>query len=103
MILEAAMLTVRPGLEKEFENAFREASRLIAAISGYLTHELHRCLEVGNKYLLLVQWHRLEDHTVGFRGSREYQEWKSMLHHFYEPFPIVEHFEKIDLSSYGRE
>ena len=100
MILEAAMLTVQPGLEKEFENAFREASRLIAAMPGYLTHELHRCLEVGNKYLLLVQWQRLEDHTIGFRRSPEYQEWKRKLHHFYEPFPIVEHFEKIALSSY---
>jgi len=99
MILEVAILTVRSGLEGEFEEAVREASRLIAAMPGYLTHELHRCLEVGNKYLLLVQWHRLEDHTAGFRGSPEYQEWKRMLHHFYEPFPTVEHFERIDLSS----
>src|SRR5262245_57285929 len=100
MVLEAAILTVRPGLEREFEKAFREASHLIASMPGYLTHELHRCLEVENKYLLLVQWHRLEDHTVGFRGSPEYQEWKRKLHHFYEPFPTVEHFEKIDLPSY---
>lgn len=98
MILEAAMLTVRPGLAEEFENAFREASRLIEAMPGYLTHELHRCLEVENKYLLLVQWHRLEDHTIGFRGSPEYQKWKRLLHHFYEPFPTVEHFEQVDLS-----
>jgi heme-degrading monooxygenase HmoA len=41
---------------------------------------------------LLVWWNRLEDHTVGFRGSPEYQEWKRLLHHFYDPFPEVEHY-----------
>jgi heme-degrading monooxygenase HmoA len=97
MILEAAMLNVKAGREEEFETAFRSASRIIASMSGYLSHELHRCLEVRGKYLLLVRWERLEDHTVGFRGSPEYQEWKTLLHHFYEPFPIVEHFEKVEL------
>ena len=99
MILEAAILNVKSAQEAEFEEAFRHASRIIASMPGYITHELHHCLEVKNKYLLLVQWNRLEDHTVGFRGSPEYQEWKRLLHHFYEPFPTVEHFEKIDLSS----
>ena len=98
MILEAAVLNVKSGREAEFEEAFRHASRIIVSMPGYITHELHHCLEVKNKYLLLVQWNRLEDHTVGFRGSPEYQEWKRLLHHFYEPFPTVEHFEKIDLS-----
>jgi len=99
MILEVAILNVKGGQEAEFEEAFRHASHLIASMPGYISHELHHCLEVKNKYLLLVQWNRLEDHTVGFRGSPEYQEWKRLLHHFYEPFPTVEHFEKIDLSS----
>lgn len=98
MILEAAALNVKSGQEAEFEAAFRHASRIIAAMPGYITHELHRCLEVKGKYLLLVQWNQLEDHTVGFRGSPEYQEWKRLLHHFYEPFPTVEHFEQVDLS-----
>ena len=97
MILEAVLLSVKNGQEIEFEEAFRHASRIIASMPGYLTHELHHCLEVNNKYLLLVQWNRLEDHTIGFRGSPEYQEWKRLLHHFYEPFPTVEHFEKIAL------
>ena len=98
MILEAALLNVKSGQEKEFEEAFRHASCIIASMPGYITHELHHCLEVENKYFLLVQWNRLEDHTVSFRGSPEYQEWKRLLHHFYEPFPTVEHFEKVDLS-----
>jgi len=98
VILEAALLTVKPGMETAFEAAFRQASPIIASMRGYITHELHRCVEVQGKYLLLVRWERLEDHTVGFRTSPEYQEWKKLLHHFYEPFPTVEHFETVQLS-----
>ncbi|WP_274365694.1 antibiotic biosynthesis monooxygenase family protein [Paenibacillus thermotolerans] len=97
MILEAAMLQVKVGMEQEFEEAFRKASGIIASMNGYLGHELQRCMEVKGKYLLLVQWERLEDHTIGFRQSPEYQEWKRLLHHFYDPFPTVEHFEKVKL------
>lgn len=97
MILEAAMLRVKPGLEADFEVAFARASPIIAGRRGYLSHELHRCLEAPGRYLLLVRWATLEDHTVGFRGSPEYQEWRRLLHHFYDPFPTVEHFEAVDL------
>ncbi|WHY64758.1 antibiotic biosynthesis monooxygenase [Neobacillus sp. SuZ13] len=95
MILEAVMLTVRSGMEEEYEDAFRQASEIIASMKGYISHELQRCLEVKGKYLLLVRWETLEDHTVGFRQSNEYQEWKKLLHRFYDPFPTVEHFENI--------
>ncbi|MFN6517727.1 MAG: antibiotic biosynthesis monooxygenase family protein [Nostoc sp. CreGUA01] len=96
MILEAAILNVKPGLESDFENNFQKASQIISSINGYLSHELHRCIEVEGKYLLLVRWETLESHTVEFRGSAEYQEWKKLLHHFYEPFPTVEHFQKVE-------
>jgi heme-degrading monooxygenase HmoA len=95
MILEAAMLQVKTGQENAFEAAFREASHIIAALPGYLSHELLACIEVPGKYLLLVRWQRLEDHTIGFRGSPAYQEWRRLLHHFYDPFPTVEHFTPI--------
>ncbi|MEH2328996.1 antibiotic biosynthesis monooxygenase family protein [Nostoc sp.] len=97
MILEAVMLLVKPGLESDFEVAFKKASKIISSMDGYLCHELHRCVEVQGKYLLLVRWESLESHTVGFRSSAEYQEWKKLLHHFYEPFPTVEHFEEIEI------
>ena len=97
MILEAAMLQIKPGQERDFEGAFRDASRIISSMPGYLSHELHRCIEADGKYLLLVRWERLEDHTIGFRGSPAYQQWKSLLHHFYDPFPTVEHFEQVKL------
>ncbi|MBD1923129.1 antibiotic biosynthesis monooxygenase [Microcoleus sp. FACHB-831] len=95
MILEAVMLNVKNGLEVDFETAFKKASNIISSMDGYLSHELHRCIEVHGKYLLLVRWESLEAHTIGFRSSPEYQEWKKLLHHFYEPFPIVEHFEEV--------
>lgn len=98
MILEAALLNVRDGVEDEFEASFREASHIISTVKGYVAHELHQCIEVKGKYLLLVRWNTLEDHTLGFRGSQEYQEWKRRLHHFYEPFPTVEHFVQVELN-----
>ncbi|MCM3727953.1 antibiotic biosynthesis monooxygenase [Neobacillus cucumis] len=97
MILEAAMLQVKTGLEEDFEKAFRQASEIISSMKGYISHELQRCIEVQGKYLLLVKWETLADHTVGFRESKEYQEWKKLLHHFYDPFPTVEHFDQIRL------
>lgn len=93
MILEAAMLQVKKGLEESFEKDFKAASAYISAIDGYRNHKLKRCLEQPNKYILLVEWNTLEDHTVGFRESEEYKHWKAMLHHYYDPFPVVEHFE----------
>ena len=95
MVLEHALLTVVPGQEKEFEAAFVEARPIISAAPGFAQLTLSRCLERPNVYLLLVGWDRLEDHTVGFRGSEGYQRWSRMLHHFYDPFPTVEHFEQV--------
>ncbi len=92
MVLEVARLDVRAGETVAFEEAFAEAQRILASMPGYQRHELRRCLEQESRYLLLVWWERLEDHTVGFRGSSGYQEWKRLLHHFYDPFPEVEHY-----------
>ena len=92
MITELARLDVRPGEEVRFEAAFREAQSIIASMPGYLGHELRPCIERSNRYLLLVRWRRLEDHTLGFRGSRAWQRWSAMLHPFYEPLPEVEHY-----------
>jgi heme-degrading monooxygenase HmoA len=95
MILEAAILNVIPEQTEEFEASFRKASKIIASSDGYIKHELQRCLEKENQYILLVHWQSLEDHTVGFRGSEPYQEWKRLLHHYYDPFPMVEHYEQV--------
>ena len=95
MILEVAPLQIRPGQSADFEAAFRTAQPIIASIPGYISHELRRCLERRDEYLLLVKWQTLEAHEVGFRQSAQYQTWKSLLHHFYDPFPTVSHYEGV--------
>jgi heme-degrading monooxygenase HmoA len=91
-VLEVALLQVRPGQTAAFEAAFAQARALITSQPGHLRHEVQRCLEDDHRYVLLVWWATLEDHTVGFRQSAAYQEWRALLHHFYDPFPTVEHF-----------
>jgi len=100
MILEVAILNIIPGQESAFESAFHEAQSMIASMKGYQSHQLQRCLEKPNRYILLVHWDTLEDHTEGFRSSPEYQQWKALLHHFYDPFPMVEHYECV-ISEYN--
>ena len=102
MILEHAVLEVRPGTESDFERAFATARAIIAAMPGFRSLELQRCLEAPARYLLLVGWDRLEDHTEGFRRSPGYQEWKTLLHHFYDPFPSVDHYVAVDLEAGSR-
>jgi heme-degrading monooxygenase HmoA len=95
MILESAPLQVKPGQYAAFEAAFREAQAIIASMPGYISHELQRCIEREGQYLLLVRWESVEAHEVGFRKSPQYQEWKKLLHHFYDPFPTVLHYEQV--------
>ena len=95
MILEVAILDVKPGETTDFEAAFKKAQNIISSMGGYVSHQLQKCLENPNLYILLVNWQTLEDHTIGFRESDEYQQWRAMLHHFYDPFPTVEHYETV--------
>ena len=95
MILEVAILNVIPGLEDDFLEAFSEAQEIISGMAGYISHQLKRCIENTSQFILLVEWEKLTDHTEGFRQSKEYQQWKALLHHFYDPFPTVEHYENI--------
>nr|WP_240895012.1 antibiotic biosynthesis monooxygenase [Kineococcus siccus] len=93
--MEHALLDVRPGEAGSFEAAFAEARSIISAMPGFRHLTLSRCVERPDTYLLLVQWDTLADHTEGFRGSAQYQEWRRLLHHFYDPFPVVEHFREV--------
>lgn len=96
MILEIAQLQIKPGETAAFEIAFAQAQKIISTMPGYISHELQRCMENDHHYMLLVRWQTLEDHTVGFRQSAQYQEWRKLLHHFYGPFPTVLHYSAVD-------
>ena len=95
MVLEHVILDVVPGQEADFQRTFAAATAIITSMPGFNTLSLQRSVEHRSRYLLLVEWTRLEDHTEGFRGSPQYQGWKKLLHHFYDPLPTVEHFESV--------
>jgi heme-degrading monooxygenase HmoA len=84
MILEVAILNVKAGREADFEAAFKKAEPL--AITGYSGHEMRRCIEHPSRYLLVVKWEKIEDHTVGFRHSAEYQQWRRTSASFLRSF-----------------
>jgi heme-degrading monooxygenase HmoA len=98
VITEHAVLNVIPGHEDEFIATMERAKSLIAASPGFGSLRVERGLENPSTFLLLVEWDSLEAHTEGFRGSEAYEEWRSLLHHFYDPFPVVEHFEPFCLA-----
>lgn len=92
MILEHAILDVSPGETADYEAALQKALPLISATPGFIRLEVRSCLEKPGRYLLLVEWRELKDHMEGFRNSDRYQAWKNLLHRFYSPFPLVEHY-----------
>jgi len=95
VITEHALLNVIRGREAEFLASMERAKAIIAASPGFLSLRVERCVEHPSRFLLLVGWARLEDHTEGFRGSAAYDDWRAALHHFYDPFPVVEHYETV--------
>jgi heme-degrading monooxygenase HmoA len=95
MITEHVVLPVIPGQEDAFMAAMEQAKCIIAASPGFISLSVERCIEQPSQFLLLVHWGTLEDHMEGFRGSEAYGEWRTALHHFYDPFPVVEHFEVV--------
>jgi heme-degrading monooxygenase HmoA len=98
VILEHVVLDIRPGQEPAFEEAFAVARPLIMSAQGWRSVRLERCVEQPSRYLLLVEWETLADHLDGFRTSAAYEEWRQLLHHFYDPPPVVEHFELVTAS-----
>lgn len=93
MILEHAQLQVRTGEEAAFEAAMAQAKPLITASSGFLGIEVRPAVETSGLYLLLVRWESVADHRDGFRKSARYEQWRALLHHFYDPMPDVTYFE----------
>lgn len=92
MILEHAVLNIKKGQSSAFEVALKKARPLIEATEGFQKMEVRPCVESKDRYLLLVWWSTVEAHTVGFRQSARYGEWREALHGFYEPFPTVQHY-----------
>jgi heme-degrading monooxygenase HmoA len=91
MILEIAQIDVKPGLEAEFEAGVAKAAPIFKRAKGCQGMELQRSIERPSRYRLFVQWASLENHTVDFRESADFQEWRKLVGHTFEAPPAVEH------------
>jgi heme-degrading monooxygenase HmoA len=93
MILEVADIRIAPGTETDFaQAAYRGIQTVIAKSKGFLGYQIRHSIETPQRFLLLLEWETLEDHTVGFRGSHAYGEWRSIVAGFFAAPPSVEHF-----------
>ena len=96
MVLEHAVITVRPGTGQAFEAALAEARQYIAAADGFRSLALHRGIEHDHEYVLLVEWDTLDDHLVGFRGSEAFTAWRALIGPFFEEPPVGIHLSAVD-------
>ncbi len=99
MIIEVVKWDVKPNQENEFEAEFERAQKILSKSLGYISHQFQKCIEKPNRYILIVEWEKLEDHTVGFQKSNVYQEYRSMLVQYLEPGTTMEHYEILHKSS----
>jgi heme-degrading monooxygenase HmoA len=95
MITEIAQIEIKPGLEAEFETAVKKAGPLFLRAKGCRGMELQRSIEKPSCYRLVVSWQTLENHTVDFRGSADFQEWRQLVGHCFASPPEVEHVSQV--------
>jgi heme-degrading monooxygenase HmoA len=93
MILEIADIRITPGTQAEFEQAAHDGIQTVIAKShGFRGYQVRHSIESPDRYVLLLEWETLEDHTVGFRNSEAYGQWRGMVSRFFAQPPFVEHF-----------
>ena len=95
MILEIATIDIQPGQEEAFEAGVRQATPLFLRAKGCHGLTLQRVIEQPSRYLLIVRWGTLEDHTVGFRGSPDFQAWRGLVGPFFAAPPSVVHTQAV--------
>lgn len=93
MILELADIHIQPGRQAEFEAAIvHGVDSVIAHAKGFLGYEIRKGIESAERYLLMINWATLEDHTVGFRQSESFAQWRAIVGPYFAEPPRVEHF-----------
>jgi quinol monooxygenase YgiN len=96
MILEHADIRIDPAQAEAFEAAIvHGVQTVIAQAKGFVGYEIRRSVETPGRYLLLIHWQTLEDHTVGFRGSEAFARWRAIVGPFFVQPPVVEHMERV--------
>ena len=93
MILEIATLDIVPRQETEYLAAFNQAQEILAAQKGYISCEVQRCIEMPSRFLVMVKWHSLEDHTIGFRESADFARWRAFVSPFFSSPPDIKHYQ----------
>ena len=91
MVLEIAQIDIKPGMESEFEAGVKAAAPIFKRAKGCTSMQLQRSIEKPARYRLFVEWQTLENHTVDFRGSPDFQEWRKLVGHCFAAPPEVEH------------
>jgi len=95
MILEVAIMKVKPDQMEEFEKVFPHAAAISASCKGYISHEMQRCIETKGKYFYLIRWESVEAHEVNFRQTPKRQQFRDLIGKFWAEPPFAEHFEAI--------
>jgi quinol monooxygenase YgiN len=95
MVLEIAQIDIKPGMESEFEAGVQQAAPLFRRAKGCTGMELQRSVELPARYRLFVQWETVENHTVDFRGSADFAEWRKLVAHCFAQPPAVEHVKQV--------
>jgi len=95
MVLEIAQIDVKPGMENDFEAGVAKGIAIFRRAKGCRAFEVQRSIELPSRYRLLIRWDTLENHTVDFRGSADYQEWRKLVGHCFASPAVVEHGNKV--------
>jgi heme-degrading monooxygenase HmoA len=98
MVLEVLVVQIKPGTMNDFESDFRKASKFLTTMKGYISHELQKCIQEKDKYMVLIRWESLKDHTLAFRLMEEYKDWQELLEPFYQEQPLVQHYVNINVN-----
>ena len=99
MILELADIRIHPGQNAAFEAAIASAaSTIIAQATGFQGYKVNKGIESPERYVLQIFWDTLEDHTVGFRQSALFTQWRAIVGPFFAAPPVVEHFTLVSKS-----
>ena len=95
MVVEIAQIDVKPGSEAEFEAGVAKAAPLFKRAKGCRGLSLQRSFEKPSRYRLFIAWDTVENHTVDFRGSADFQEWRKLVGHCFATAPEVEHSREV--------
>ena len=96
MIIEIAQFDLKPGMEDTFEAGVKAALPIFKCANGCRGLQMLRSIEQPNRYRLLLKWDTVENHTIDFRGSSDYQDFRKLVAHCYAEPPKVEHTQAVD-------